>query len=246
MGGENMKHDTQTRGAMPVSRRGFIVGAGAAASTVTMGLGLFTPGKAVADVSKMISPTLFFDIHADESVVIHIQKAEVGQHVGTALAQIVADELEADCDKVTIDYIGYDPRLGLHLTGGSWSINWTFDALSRVGASGRITMLEAAAQKFGGEPSDYTAHQGVITGNGHMVTYGALVASGIEPRTFTEDEMKAITLKTAEQRHYVGQSVDALDIPAKSTGKACTGSMPAFPAWSLPPRWCRRSGTAPR
>ncbi|SDE04392.1 xanthine dehydrogenase family protein molybdopterin-binding subunit [Ruegeria marina] len=204
-----------------VSRRAFLVGASTAGAAVTMGWGLLSPTS--ADVRSMISPTLFFDIHADESVVIHIQKAEVGQHVGTALAQIVADELEVDWKNVSIDYIGFDPRLGLHLTGGSWSINWTFDALSRAGASGRITMLEAAAEKFGGSPSDYTAKKGVITGNGHMVTYGALVASGITARSFSEEEMKAITLKTADQRHYVGTSLEALDIPAKSRGQAMYG-----------------------
>lgn len=208
---------------LSVNRRGFLVGAGAAAGSITLGWGMIAPDMAHAETRTLISPTLYFDIHSDESVVVHIQKAEVGQHVGTALAQIVADELEADWDKVSIDYIGFDPRLGLHLTGGSWSINWTFDALSRVGASGRITLLEAAAEKFGGSASDYTAHKGVITGNGHTVTYGALVASGVTPRAFTEDEMKAITLKTADQRHYIGQSVKPLEIPAKTRGEAKYG-----------------------
>lgn len=206
-----------------VSRRGFLVGAGATAGSLTLGWGLIAPDMAHAATRSLISPTLFFDIHSDERIVVHIQKAEVGQHVGTALAQIVADELEADWDKVEIDYIGFDPRLGLHLTGGSWSINWTFDALSRAGASGRITLLEAAAEKFGGTVADYTAHKGVITGNGHTVTYGALVASGVTPRAFTEEDMAAITLKTADQRHIVGQNVPALDIPAKARGQAMYG-----------------------
>ena len=212
-----------TSDTLSVSRRGFLVGAGATAGSLTLGWGLIAPDLAHASTRSLISPTLFFDIHADERVVVHIQKAEVGQHVGTALAQIVADELEADWDRVEIDYIGFDPRLGLHLTGGSWSINWTFDALSRAGASGRITLLEAAAGKFGGTASDYTAHKGVITGNGHTVTYGALVASGVTPRSFTEEEMAAIALKTPGQRHYVGQSLPALDIPAKSRGQAMYG-----------------------
>lgn len=206
-----------------VSRRGFLVGAGATAGSLTLGWGLIAPELANATTRSLISPTLFFDIHSDERVVVHIQKAEVGQHVGTALAQIVAEELEADWDKVEIDYIGFDPRLGLHLTGGSWSINWTFDALSRAGASGRITLLEAAAEKFGGTVADYTAKKGVISGNGHTVTYGALVASGVTPRSFTEEEMAAITLKTADQRGIVGQSLPALDIPEKTRGQARYG-----------------------
>lgn len=206
-----------------VSRRAFLVGASAAGAAVTMGWGSLAPGQAQAAGHAMVSPSIFFDIHADNRVVVHIAKAEMGQHVGTALAQVVADELEADWDTVSIDYVGYDPAHGLHVTGGSWSVNWTFDALSRAGAAGRIALIEAAAAKLGGAPGDYTAENGVISGNGQSVTYGELVAMGIEPRAFTEDDLKALTLKTAEQRRYIGQSIAALDIPDKVRGTADFG-----------------------
>src|SRR2546426_6236260 len=65
-------------------------------------------------------------------ITVHITKAEMGQGVGTALAQIVAEELEADWKDVRIDYPMNDPKYGLMLTGGSWSVNWTFDSLSRA------------------------------------------------------------------------------------------------------------------
>ncbi len=156
--------------ARGVSRRAFLVGASAAGAAVTMGWGSLAPGQAQAAGHAMVSPSIFFDIHADNRVVVHIAKAEMGQHVGTALAQVVADELEADWDTVSIDYVGYDPAHGLHVTGGSWSVNRTFDALSRAGAAGRIALIEADAAKLGGAPCDYTAENGVIPGNGQSVT----------------------------------------------------------------------------
>ena len=212
-----------------VSRRAFLVGASAAGGAVTMGWGTLAPGQALAAGHAMVSPSIFFDIHADNRVVVHIAKAEMGQHVGTALAQILADELEADWGNVLIDYVGFDPAHGLHLTGGSWSVNWTFDALSRAGAAGRIALIEAAAAKLGGTAADYSAANGVITGNGQSVTYGELVAMGIEPRAFSEEELKALTLKAPEDRKLVGKSLQALDIPDKVRGKADFGIDASLP-----------------
>lgn len=208
-----------------VSRRAFLIGSGAATTALTMGYTVLpigvTPAEAAA--SGMFSPSMFFDIHADGRVVVNISKAEMGQHVGTSLAQIVADELECDWDNVELNYIGFAPQFGLHVTGGSWSINWSFDAMSRAGAAGRKALIEAAMTKFGGAATDYTAKNGVITGRGNSITYGDLVASGIEPRAMGEAEMAALVLKTPEQRRYVGKSIPALDIPDKSRGTAGFG-----------------------
>lgn len=206
-----------------ISRRGFLIGSGTSAAVLTMGYAMVNPGDAFAASNAVISPSIFFDIHSDNRVVIHIAKAEMGQHVGTALAQILAEELEASWDQVSIDYVGFDPRHGLHLTGGSWSVNWNFDALSRAGAAGRIALLEAAAEKFGGSAADYSVKKGVIAGNGHSISFGELVAMGVEPRLFSEEDLKEITLKSPEKRSLVGRNVEALDIPDKVRGQALFG-----------------------
>src|SRR2546425_10689763 len=86
----------------------------------------------------------------------------MGQGVGTALAQIVAEELEADWKDIRIDYPMNDPKYGLMLTGGSWSANWTFHALSRAGAASRVMLADAAARYWKGSPDDCTAQRGVV------------------------------------------------------------------------------------
>lgn len=208
-----------------MTRRGFLVRTSAVSATaLTMGYALMPEAAlAAAHAGAMISPNMHFDIHADGRVVVHIAKAEMGQHVGTALAQSVAEELECGWDNIDIAYVGFDPRQGLHITGGSWSVNWTFDAMSRAGAAGRIALIELAAAELGGAPADYTAKDGVISGGAKSITYGELAKLGAEPRAFTEDEMKAITLKANGERSIVGQSVPALDIPAKVNGTAMYG-----------------------
>lgn len=208
-----------------VSRRAFLIGAGSATTVLTMGYTVLPIGVSPAEAAanNMFSPSMFFDMHADGRVVVNVSKSEMGQHVGTALAQILADELECEWDKIELNHIGFDPAFGLHVTGGSWSVNWSFDAMSRAGAAGRKALIEAAMTRFGGAASEYTAENGVVSGRGNSITYGELVAGGIEPRAMGEAEMAALVLKTPDQRRYVGKDIQALDIPAKSRGQAMFG-----------------------
>ena len=98
-------------------------------------------------------PTIWYGIDRDGIVTVNIIRAEMGQHVGTALARILADELEADWDKVRIDTVDTDPKWGLMVTGGSWSVWMTFPVFSQAGAAGRIALIEAGA-KLLGVPAD--------------------------------------------------------------------------------------------
>ena len=110
----------------PVTRRTFI--AGSAGAGLVMGLGTILPGcsreQAVEEMTatgatKSFAPTIWFEIDGEGNTLINITKAEMGQHVGTALARIVADELGADWSKVTIDHVDSDPKWGFMVTGGS-------------------------------------------------------------------------------------------------------------------------------
>ena len=153
--------------------------------------------------------------------VIRIDKAEMGQHVGTALAQILADELEVKWSDISLHHIGFDPKVGLHVTGGSWSVNWTFDRMSRAGAAGRIALIEAAAKKWGVPADKLSAKDSTISGpGGKTISYAELVKAGVPPKTFSKEAMAAIKLKAPGQRRYIGKNMPALDIPAKTNGTA--------------------------
>ena len=186
---QSVMEDGMTKHYKPeVSRRAFLIGAGSATTVLTMGYTVLPIGVSPAEAAgnNMFSPSMLFDMHADGRVVVNVSKWEMGQHVGTALAQILADELECEWDKTELNHIGFDPAFGLHVTGGSWSVNWSFDAMSRAGAAGRKALIEAAMTRFGGAASEYTAKNGVVSGRGNSITYDELVAGGIEPRTMGE------------------------------------------------------------
>ena len=107
-------------------------------------------------------PTIWYSIDRDGIVTVNIIRAEMGQHVGTALARILADELEADWDKVRIVAVDTDPKWGLMVTGGSWSVWMTFPVFSRAGAAGRIALVDEGAKLLGVPAHQCVARNGAV------------------------------------------------------------------------------------
>ncbi|MDH3553979.1 MAG: molybdopterin-dependent oxidoreductase, partial [Gammaproteobacteria bacterium] len=213
----------------PISRRTFI--AGTAGTTLIMGLGTVLPGcsreEAASDLaagaSKQFSPAVWFVVDGTGSVLINIAKAEMGQHVGTALARIVADELGADWSKVTIKHVDSDPKWGYMVTGGSWSVFTTFAMLSQAGAAGRTVLIEEGARMLGVEAADCKAHGGNVICADEQVSFAEIVAKNDITRTFTDEELAAMPIKPAEERRLIGKPASALDVPAKTRGEAVYG-----------------------
>ncbi|MBT3938131.1 MAG: molybdopterin-dependent oxidoreductase, partial [Pelagibacterales bacterium] len=143
------KFDKNLKG---ITRREMLVGSAVAGTGLVVGysgLSSVTGGAREALAAGNFNHQLFLTMDTSGIATVHITKAEIGQHIGTALAQAVAEELEVDWNDVRIDYPDSDPKYGLMITGGSWSVNWTFDRNSRIGASARIALVEAGAKLMG-------------------------------------------------------------------------------------------------
>ncbi len=209
-----------------LGRRGFIASV-LATGAVGFGWGVMPgtgrSGSALAAANASFSPVNLIEIGADGIVTVNVTKSEMGQHVGTAFAQIVCEELEAPWSAMRIRHVDSDPQWGLMVTGGSWSINWTFDALSRAGAAGRTSLIAAAAKTWGVSADTLTAADGKVSGGGKSISYGELVAGGNVGGAWTADDLKKLTLKKAGTYKVIGQSVQALDIPLKVNGTAKYG-----------------------
>ena len=92
--------------SVSTSRRGFMisaVGAGFALAFLRADMVFAGAGAGAAPAAPVFDPTTWFQIDRDGIVTINIAKAEMGQHVGTALARIVAEELEAKWDDVRLN-----------------------------------------------------------------------------------------------------------------------------------------------
>src|SRR5262249_37997602 len=114
-----------------LSRRAFLVGMAGAA--VTFG---FAPGQGTAQESgsSPFEPTIWYSVDRDGVVTVNIIRAEMGQHIGTAIARILADELEVEWSNVRILLVDSDPKWGNMHTGGSTSVWIDFPIYSRSGA----------------------------------------------------------------------------------------------------------------
>jgi CO/xanthine dehydrogenase Mo-binding subunit len=171
----------------------------------------------------LFEPTIWYGIDPSGTVTVNIIRAEMGQHVGTALARIVADELEADWRRVKIVTVDSDPKWGLMVTGGSWSVWQSFPLLSRAGAAGRIALIEEGAKLLGVPEQTCTARDHAVHAGGRSIPYGDIVARGNLRRTFTSEELDKMPIKAADKRRLIGRNTLAEDIPSKVDGKGRYG-----------------------
>jgi CO/xanthine dehydrogenase Mo-binding subunit len=222
----------------PISRRTFL--AGSAGASLVMGLGVVLPGCGREEVATEIAsngasasfaPSIWFEIDSDGAIRMNIPKAEMGQHVGTALARIIADELGAAWDDVSFTHADSDPKWGRlipgvslgDVTGGSWSVFTSFTMISQAGAAGRTILRDAGAVMLGVDPADCTVADSKVAANGQHVSFADIVQKGDVSRTFSDEELGALPLKPASARRYIGHDTRANDIPDKSRGAAVYG-----------------------
>ncbi|KWV57593.1 aldehyde dehydrogenase [Bradyrhizobium macuxiense] len=212
-----------------LSRRSFLVGT--AATGLVLGYAA-VPGidHALAAAPAHFEPTVWYSIAPDGLVTVTCGKADMGQHIASTMAQIVAEELGANWRDMRVQLASNDPKfndpvLGAQITGGSWSTMMNFDAMSRAGAAGRIALTEAAAGAMGVPASELVVRDSVISHpkSKKSMSFADVVKGGKATKTFTADDLKAITLKTPDQYTKIGVSVPQIDIPYKTNGTAKYG-----------------------
>src|SRR5580658_9538037 len=210
------------RSSIEPSRRGFLI----ALTGAGVMLGYARPGLAAEparSAGELFEPTIWYGIDSSGTVTINIIRAEMGQHVGTSLGRIVAEELEADWNKVKIVTVDSDSKWGTMITGGSWSVWQSFPVLSRAGAAGRIALVEEGARLLGVSAQMCTAREGAVHAGGRSILYGDIVARGDLRRIFTPEQLKNIPVKAPGKRRLIGRDTQALDVPSKVNGKARYG-----------------------
>lgn len=207
-----------------LSRRGFLIGAAGAGVALAFSRGplaVADPSAAIADGA--FEPTIWYSIDPDGIVTVNIIRAEMGQHVGTALARIVADELEADWDKVRIHHVDSDPKWGIMVTGGSWSVWQSYFPMGRAGAAGRIALVEAGAKLMGVPVSACEARAGRVQAGRRSLEYGEIVRDGDLERSYSAEELERIPLKKPSERRLIGTETRAIDVPEKVDGSGLYG-----------------------
>jgi isoquinoline 1-oxidoreductase beta subunit len=162
-------------------------------------------------------------IRPNDTVVIRIARSEMGQGTLTGLAQLVAEELECDWNKVTVERITPGQNLarkrvwGDMSTGGSRGIRGSQDYLRRGGAAARQMLLQAAANQWKVPVGELTVANGVIThaASRRSTTYGKLAAAAAK---LEAPDAKTVALKDPKDWKIAGKPLKRLDTADKLNG----------------------------
>lgn len=156
-------------------------------------------------------------LETDETVTVFTGKAELGQGILTALAQIAAEELDISFDKIRM--VSADTSRGPdeQYTFGSQSVEQSGGAIRAAGAEARGLLLAAAARRFGVRAEELQVR------NGTIVATDGRRASFWELANDSADLLKgdiALAAAPKKQGDYVivGKSVNRIDLPGKLTG----------------------------
>jgi isoquinoline 1-oxidoreductase beta subunit len=216
---------------MRINRRQFVIGAASTGAGLSIGLALpMGAQKVFADdhsESSTQEVNAWVVIDPNDTVTIRIARSEMGQGTLTGLAQLVAEELECDWDKVQWEYPtpGENLRRGRvwqsFATGGSRGIRGSHQYVREGGAMAREMLIEAAAQKWGVVAAECTAADSKITHSpsGKTTTFGkvASAAAGLVPPS-------EVTLKDPTTWKVIGKPKKRLDTLEKLTGKQIYGA----------------------
>ena len=207
-----------------LSRRDFIVGSAAVAGG-GLALGLNVPfGVDAAQAQGAATEVnIWVAIKPDDTCVIRIARSEMGQGTLTGIAQLVAEELECDWNKVTTEGITPGRNLaskrawGEMGTGGSRGIRTSQDYVRRGGAAARLMLLQAAADQWNVPAGELTVSDGVITHgpSKRSIRYGEVAAAAAK---LTPPDPKTIKLKDPKDWKIAGKPLKRLDTADKLDG----------------------------
>ena len=166
-----------------------------------------------------LSPSIYLAIDEDGTVHAYIHRVEMGQGTRTGLTQILADELEADWDRIHVVPTYGDVRFGSQNTDGSTSIRNFYDAFRQAGASARRMLEEAAATEWGVDRSQVEArnHEVYNAATGEALDYRELVEAAA---SMDVPDPESLTLKTREEHRYIGHPIPNLYGEQFATGSS--------------------------
>ena len=155
-------------------------------------------------------------IDTGETVTLKTGKAELGQGIKTAIAQIGADELDVSLARVRVIDADSEETADEGLTAGSESVQQSGIAMRWAAAHARHVLLQKAAEHLGLAIEDLSVEDGVISSRStnRQVSYWQLMAG----KTFDVEVSGDIAPRAASARRIAGTSAKRIDIPAKLYG----------------------------
>jgi isoquinoline 1-oxidoreductase beta subunit len=211
-----------------VSRRAFLRAGAAVGGGLLLSLDLSDAFAQSTDTSSgnLFSPNAFVRIDRNGRVTLVMPQVEMGQGTYTSMSMLIAEELEVGLKQVALQAAPPDdrdyrnPLLGLQATGGSTSVRAMWDPLRRAGATARLMLMTAAAQRWHVDPTSCRAENAEVVHvpTGRRLSYGALV--DLAARLPLPQD---VPLKDPKDFRLIGTPAKRIDTPDKVNGKAQFG-----------------------
>ena len=212
-----------------LSRRALLKGSLAVGAGLTIGFQL-PVGRGRAPLAQpapgVFAPNQWLSIDRDGLVTVTNSVPEMGQGSLTTTTIIIADELDADWNKIRVNQAPADPKryanpiTGSQSYGGSRGVRDHMEMWRKSAAAAREMLKQAAANEWGVNVDSVDTEPGVVVhrATGRKLAYGQLV-----------DRAQALpvpqnpTLKTPDKFRYIGKNLHRLDTPDKVTGRGIYG-----------------------
>ena len=222
-----MGKDKVNKGRRRFLKLGVVAGAGLAlgAYVALEGEQVKTALQLWKDTPDAFAPNAWLQVAEDGAVTIRVNHTEMGQGITTALAMIVAEELEADWTKIRSEIapaesLYKNPAFNAQMTAGSTSVRTSWDILRKAGATAREMLLTAAAKTWNVPESACRAKTGRIyhLPTGRSMGYGELAAKAAQVAV-----PEAASLKDPGAYRIIGSHLCRLDGREKTEGRAVFG-----------------------
>ena len=221
-----------------LSRRGFLIGLGAAGAGLAVGAYFGKPTLNLLMAENLTAsehagnsfmqlpddPPLWLDVLPDSRIRLSMIKVEMGQGVHTSIAQIAVEELGIDWSDLVVQQADTSSDLEDSFgTGGSLSVATSYAPLRRAAAAMRVLLQREAAAALE-QPEGALRVDGrgfaVVDSPEQRVDFHPLAATISDWERPADDQL---SLKSVDEFTVIGQSVPRIDIPDKVTGRAIYG-----------------------
>jgi isoquinoline 1-oxidoreductase subunit beta len=218
----------QSQSPSGLSRRRFLQAGVAAGGGMMLSLRLPSAnGEAAAAHTGGFAPNAFVRIGGDGQIVLTMPYVEMGQGTYTAIAMLIAEELEVELKQVRLEHAPPNEKLygnpligGVQATGNSNAMRGAWQPLRKAGAAARTMLVSAAARRWNVDPTSCRAQSGEVLHmpTGRRIKYGELAADAARMPV-----PESVTLKRPEDFKLIGTPAKRLDAPSKVNGTAVYG-----------------------
>ncbi len=213
--------------AAVLSRRGLIKLSAGLGAGLVLGFGAGAQAQQAARPPGMppapFAPTAYVKIAPDGKITLFAKNPEAGQGVRTAFALILAEELDADWNDVTVVQADVDTaRYGMQMAGGSLSIPMNWNSLRQAGAGARAMLIAAAAKQWGVPAAELTASGSKVShaASQRTASYGALAEAAAQ---MPLPDPASLKLKGKGEYNLLGKRHPSVDARAIVTGQPLFG-----------------------